>query len=406
MKFIFLCLITYLAFARAEWETLLPAASRGTLLDVSSNCDEQSCGILITWNTGDILKVDLMSHNVLTYHSSFNPVAFSQNITSVTYASDADSIVVTTANGVLYSMTLDDAGQSNAWQNYTVPQVSTGAVQVIPLSAQEVFNVLYITTNGSILEIDPAYGANTVVYKGIAAAAKVTTSLVWDFTTGIYPNQKKYYGVVTGFADGSTLFSSLGNPAYSFNIPLSPYTGPVAQLLIYRNNGTNWLLNLQTGSSNGGVSVFDVLQPTYLIANISINSATVMTILPDLELVDWLVVATSTGAIYKTPLKTILQGASWQLVSTPGLLNPSNAIADLQTVWINTGDADFSITPALLAINAFGSASVLPVTSSVWQVVAEPAVLMDPYAKIIKVQLMISSYDVLRQPYLQSHDHP
>jgi hypothetical protein len=261
--------------------------------------------------------------------------------------------------------------------------------------------LLIVFANGTAGTVDPFY--NTTAFHSVQTSsipANPKLSLVVDMMTGTYPNILDRRGLITASSlNGSVVHT----PFNSSQVPTYLYTGipqPIIQLLTYRTNGTVLLIIVQSGTTTSGLgpttgqlAIFDLGAGTFIFS--SQVSPVAATILPDLNLIDWLIVAQGDGAIVKYNLATIRYFYSPPfIIVPPDYLHSLSEILSLHSNWKPViGLNGTQILPVLVAVSKSGEITALTSGSSHWETLLRPSDLEDPTAKIVDVHFVQLSLD-------------
>jgi hypothetical protein len=388
-----LCLVLQVLLVKSEWETLVPpSSSRGHLLDVSSRCSPESCEAIFSWSGGDIFAVDLIKEDMLEYHTRLNPSGFDQSITAVTYSTESRYLMISASNGTIFYLDLEHSGYSNAWEAFTVPGLTEGVAQMIPWNSVEGTDLLLITKEGSVFQVDPVYRVSRTIFDNSGTSGSVTSSII------VNRNQISYLWL--GFSDG-VLFEVNIRTGELVEF-WAPWDSPITQMLTYQFQGTTWMIVAQREGQSGTVSIIDPTTDDPVIPLKTFNIVPIaMTIMPDLQLIDWLVIATAQGEIvkYDLDIDTFSQPLSFNIFAGDQL-SDEQQIFSLQTNWMNNfvGSSGRRTLPVLLAMSKLGSISMLSAASSEWVNLVDPADLDDRNATIMSGTIVTSSFDIFGSP--------
>lgn len=409
MKKLILCLLIHIILVKGDWETLISpiAGGRGTLVGTFSRCEEGNvCEVISAWSNGDILAVDTQTHNVKSYHSASNPTGIpaGQQLTAVAFSPQSNTIfVATSATGTtvwFYYMDLDFAGLPNAWSVYTAAAtIAAGAypVSLIPLDNAQSSEVLVQCQNGVSVVVNPFYTttASGVIQNSPSFTPVPKQNQVVDLMTGVYPYILDQRGFLTASALGTVYFTPFNTTQPTITIA-SPVVQLIAQTLTYRANGTLWIILAQssaTGSTPAGyLTIYDMVTKTVILS--TQTSPVALTILPDLELNDWLVVAQANGAIVKYNLATIKISPTPLTIVPPDSLHTFSDILSIHSNWMPVnGFNGTQILPVLIVVSKSGEITTLPSGSSHWETLLSPTDLEDPNAKIVDLHFVQLSFD-------------
>lgn len=422
-----LYILTHIILVNGMWNSLIPpltSPTRGALIGTYSRCAEDMdiCEVIFAWSGGDILAVDMQTHNIKSYHSAVNPTGISGNISAVAISPQSNYIFVTTTNSStvtstpLYYMNLDYAGLPNAWNIYNLTSISTSIGYpsfIIPLDSTQSSQILLFFTDGTAAVVDPFFNTSSQTilhwfHSGFTSDMP-KNCIITDITTGDYPNLSRRELLMVTYAGGSShwdFLDSIFHPSSfsqgQIDLPALPLDVSLISVesLIYRINGTSWFITAQNIMSPtpygiplaGSLIISDLI--AFTIPFQIQSSPTAMTILSDLELIDWLVVAQGDGAIMKYNLATIGNNPQPFIILPSDPLYSASNILSLHSNWMLVdGVNGTQILPVLIVVSKSGKITILPSGSSKWQTILSPNDLKDPSAKIVDVHFVRLSID-------------